>query len=112
MCRHHNWCATGRRAEPCGCVRRNAARNEPERLPFVRLPGGGWAGVPGEDMLVYLGFGRPRFRRLFLPPDQEFTVDVIDTWAMTTERLPGTVRGLCTVPLPGRQWLALRITRA
>lgn len=100
----------------------------PARIGFLReltssMPGGvlepiasdwdaPWAGVPGEDMLVYLGFGRSRFRRLFLPPDQEFTVDVIDTWAMTSERLPGTVRGLCTVPLPGRQWLALRITRA
>jgi hypothetical protein len=70
-----------------------------------------WAGVAGEDMLVYLGFGRPRFRRLFLPPGQEFTVDVIDTWAMTVERLPTSVRGVCTVPLPGRPWLALRITR-
>jgi hypothetical protein len=69
------------------------------------------AGVAGEYYLVYVGGGRqPRSRSLRLPPGRVYRVEVIDTWNMTIETLPGTVAGTCTVPLPGREFMALRLT--
>jgi hypothetical protein len=69
-----------------------------------------WAGVAGQYYLLYLGFGQPRYRNIVLPPGQEYVVDVIDTWNMTVERLEGTVEGFFQVPLPGRQFMAVRVT--
>jgi hypothetical protein len=37
---------------------------------------------------------------------------VIDTWNCTVEALPGTFGGRFRVPLPGREHMALRLTRA
>jgi hypothetical protein len=69
-----------------------------------------WGGVAGRYLIGYFGFNRPRFRNVVLP-EGEFAVDVIDTWAMTVERLPGTYRSTVRVPLPGRQYMAVRCTR-
>lgn len=66
------------------------------------------AGVPGRYMLFYYGFNQPRFRRFLWDPDTEYTVDVIDTWDMTVQRLPGHVSGRFTIELPGRPYIALR----
>ena len=38
-----------------------------------------------------------------------YEVDVIDTWEMTIEPLPGTFRNAAQIPLPGKPYLALRI---
>lgn len=43
-----------------------------------------------------------------LPEGRRYTVDVLDTWGMTIERLPETVEGSATIPLPARQFMALR----
>ena len=59
----------------------------------------------------YFGFGRPRYRDVAMPAATRWTVDVIDTWAMTVERLPGTFEGSFRVPLPGREYMALRLSR-
>lgn len=67
-----------------------------------------WAGVAGEHLLLYFGFNRPRFRTVRLPEGRRYTVDVLDTWGMTIERLPETVEGSATIPLPARQFMALR----
>jgi hypothetical protein len=61
--------------------------------------------------LLYFGVSRPAWWELKLPEDREFHVDVIDTWDMRTERLPGTFRGICTVTLPGKSYMALRMKR-
>jgi hypothetical protein len=45
-----------------------------------------------------------------LPPGSAYRVEVIDTWDMTIESRPGTVQGECTVPLPGREFMAIRLT--
>ncbi|WP_200826293.1 DUF5605 domain-containing protein [Microbacterium timonense] len=66
------------------------------------------AGIPGRYMLFYYGFNQPRFRRFLWDPDVAYTVDVIDTWNMTIERLPEPVRGRFTIELPGRPYMALR----
>ena len=69
-----------------------------------------WGGVADRYAVVYFGFNRPRFRTVTLPPGQRVHVDVLDTWQMTVERLPGTFEGTFTVPLPARQYMALRLT--
>ncbi|UYO96550.1 DUF5605 domain-containing protein [Microbacterium sp. M28] len=66
------------------------------------------AGIPGRYMLFYYGFNQPRFRRFLWDPETEYTVDVIDTWNMTIQRLPGHVTGRFTIDLPGRPYMALR----
>lgn len=99
----------------------------PSRIGFLRevmaaLPGGvldpapsdwdvPWAVSPDASVhLLYLGGSQPRFRTLVLPPGRDVVVDVIDTWAMTVERVPGVHRGFMTVPLPGQPFMAVRLT--
>jgi len=41
-------------------------------------------------------------------PDGEFELDVIDTWGMTVDTLPGAHSGVTRVDLPGRQFMAIR----
>jgi hypothetical protein len=54
---------------------------------------------------------QPQLRDIALP-DRDFTIDVIDTWNMTIERLPGTWRGVTRIPLGGRQYMAIRAVAA
>jgi hypothetical protein len=68
------------------------------------------AGRPGEYYLEFYGFGQPLFRDLTLPPGRAYRADVIDTWNMTIDPLPGTYAGACRVPLPGHDFIALRMT--
>lgn len=67
------------------------------------------AGVDGEYYLYYFGFNQPTYRRFLLDPAVEYTVDVIDTWGMTVTRLEGTYSGRFRIPLPGRQFIAVRL---
>lgn len=67
------------------------------------------AGVPGEYELWYFGCHQPLFRTLTLPTDRHYRVDVIDTWGMTVDTLPGTFSGISRIPLPGREFMALRV---
>jgi hypothetical protein len=68
-----------------------------------------WGGA--EDHRVgYFGFNRPRFRSVMLP-EGDWTIDVIDTWNMTVDRVPGIHRGSARVELPGRQFMAVRLIR-
>jgi Domain of unknown function (DUF5605) len=69
------------------------------------------AGVAGDYYLIYVGGGRqPRSHVLRLPPGRAYRVEVIDTWNMTIQAVPGTFEGTCTVPLPGLEFIALRLT--
>ena len=68
-----------------------------------------WGGT-ATHRVGYFGFNRPRFRTVMLT-DGEWTIDVIDTWNMTMERVPGTHRGTARVELPGRPFMALRTVR-
>ena len=99
----------------------------PERIGFLRQiledgPEGGldtinfgWdvacAGQEGAYYLVYFGRYRPKVRDLPLPEGSQFKIDVIDTWEMTITPLAGTFEGKCTVELPGKPHIALRIRR-
>ncbi|MGN6403677.1 DUF5605 domain-containing protein [Sinomonas sp.] len=67
-------------------------------------------GSAGRCEIVYFGFNRPRYRTLVVPPGASCTVDVIDTWNMRIHRLDGVRRGIFRVELPGRQYMAVRLT--
>lgn len=69
-------------------------------------------GVEHEYLLYYFGFNQPTYRRFLLDPATSYTVDVIDTWGMTVKRLEGTYAGRFTIPLPGRQYMAVRLEAA
>ncbi|HWS57810.1 MAG TPA: DUF5605 domain-containing protein, partial [Actinotalea sp.] len=103
--------------------------SSPARIAFLRevleaVPGGVLDPAPsdwdvpwsvsrdGSTHVLYLGGSQSRFRTIVLPAGRAVVVDVLDTWEMTTERLPGVHRGLATVPLPGRPFIALRLTAA
>ena len=101
--------------------------SSPERIAFLAgimadAPGGvlepldlEWdstsAGVEGEYYLYYYGFNRPSFRRFFHDPEIDWEVDVIDTWNMTVQTLPGVVAGRFVVDLPGQPYIAVRLRR-
>jgi hypothetical protein len=70
------------------------------------------AGIPGRYVLTYFGSHQPRFRRFLWDPAVAYTVDIIDTWNMTVDRLPGTFSGRFTIELPGRPFIALRFQAA
>ncbi|WP_102194624.1 DUF5605 domain-containing protein [Microbacterium aurantiacum] len=70
-----------------------------------------WGGVEGRVRVGYFGFNRPRFRNILLG-EGEWAIDVIDTWNMSVEPVPGThSEGSLRVELPGRQFMAVRATR-
>ena len=85
-------------------------------------------GKMGRLYLRYFGEDAPREWTVDLPRDEleggeRFEVDVIDTWNMTLDTLPGVFimarknryffhdPARPTVSLPGRQWMAVRVRR-
>jgi hypothetical protein len=68
-------------------------------------------GVAGEYELLYYGFNQPSFRWVDLPDGGSYAIDVIDTWNMTVERVADRASGRVGVDLPGRQSMAVRLTR-
>ena len=100
--------------------------SSPERMGFLDriiadAPGGvldqlpsdwdvPWGGVAGRYVIGYFGFNRPSFRNIVLA-EGEWEVDVIDTWNLTVETVPGVHRGTVRVELPARQFIAVRLRR-
>jgi hypothetical protein len=68
-----------------------------------------WGGVPGRYMVLYFGSHRPRSRDVTIPTGVTVEVDVIDTWNMTVEKLPGIHSGRVHVALPARPYIAIRL---
>ncbi|MCX7522694.1 DUF5605 domain-containing protein [Microbacterium sp. STN6] len=68
-----------------------------------------WGGAGDEYRIVYFGFNRPSYRDVVAKRGIRYRVDVIDTWNMTIETLPGTFEGSFRVPLPARQYMAVRL---
>ncbi len=62
-----------------------------------------------DDVVLYFGFFRPAYRDLELPEGKTYTIDVVDTWNMTVETLPGTYTGKVRVDLPSRQYMLLHV---
>ncbi|MEK3713503.1 DUF5605 domain-containing protein [Paenibacillus sp. FSL R7-0333] len=99
----------------------------PERIAFLRRvleegPSEGlnplpseWdlprAGVEDEYVLYYFGFNRPKFRQFTMNPEFRYKVELLDTWNMTVDELAGSYQGTFRVDLPGRTYMAVRMTR-
>jgi hypothetical protein len=66
-------------------------------------------GVDDEYILISFGAGRPRLRTVTVPEGRTAQIDVIDTWNMTVEPVPGIHSGAVTVDLPARSYIAIRI---
>lgn len=64
----------------------------------------------GEYEIHYYGFGRPSFRNFHKDEGVSWRVEVIDTWEMTVTDL-GVFSGSFRVPLPGKEYMAIRLTR-
>ncbi|KTS05805.1 DUF5605 domain-containing protein [Microbacterium testaceum] len=64
----------------------------------------------GSVRVAYFGFNRPRFRNVVLG-EGDWAIDVIDTWNMTIDRVDGIHSGTARVELPGRQFVAVRLSR-
>ena len=60
--------------------------------------------------LYYYSFMRPSFRDFYFDDDTSFTVRVIDTWNMTITDA-GVHSGKFRIALPGREYMAVRLTR-
>ncbi|WP_325050187.1 DUF5605 domain-containing protein [Cohnella faecalis] len=102
--------------------------SSPDRIAFLRRiveesPGGvldplpsDWdvpcAGVKDDYYLYYFGFNQPKFRNMNRKAGIHYRVEIIDTWNMTVETLPGTYEGSFRIELPGTQYMAVRLTRA
>ncbi|WFR55704.1 DUF5605 domain-containing protein [Anaerocolumna sp. AGMB13025] len=64
----------------------------------------------GAYAIHYYSLFRPGFRTFSFPPDQEYEVEVIDTWNMTIEKM-GPFLGKCKITLPGKEFMAIRIIK-
>jgi len=84
------------------------------------------AGKEGEYYLYYLGYSQPAELYLALPPGGPYSIDIIDTWNMTINRIQGEFLGVSTIKslntpwewegmvkiqMPGKPYIALRIMR-
>ncbi len=73
------------------------------------LPGAILGGVQSY-YLVYYGFNRPNLAEFYFDEETEFHIQVIDTWEMTiTEK--GIGKGNFSVPLPGKEYMAIRLIK-
>ena len=65
---------------------------------------------PDAYEIHYFGFCRPSFRTFRKDPQAQYRVEVIDTWNMTVTDM-GVFSGKFRIPLPGREYMAVRIRR-
>ncbi|SET22722.1 DUF5605 domain-containing protein [Paenibacillus sp. NFR01] len=69
------------------------------------------AGIEDEYYLYYFGFNRPKFREFRMTPGVAYKVELLDTWNMNIEELPGRYEGNFRIDLPTRMYMAIRMTR-
>jgi hypothetical protein len=60
--------------------------------------------------LIYLGFNQPSYKSLYFDDDNEYSVEIIDTWDMTITDA-GRFKGKFKIKLPGKKYIALRIKK-
>ena len=90
----------------CGLKRGQGSFDETVAVPD------GAAGMMGDGAgyeIHYYGFGRPSFRD-FVKPEGQWRAEVIDTWEMTVTDA-GVHSGRFRIPLPGKEYMAVRLTR-
>jgi hypothetical protein len=62
--------------------------------------------------LTYFSDARPKFRTVRVPQGMRAKIDIIDTWGMTIEELPGIHESDVRVDLPARPYIAVRVRAA
>jgi hypothetical protein len=67
------------------------------------------AGQARAYYLLYFGVHQPARVMLNLPTDVRYRVDILDTWEMTSTSAAYTVTGQCTLDLPGKPYIAVRV---
>ena len=95
-------------------LRQVLEKSPPEGLePVQGIVQGGFpcAGKGGGFYLIYCGLYQPGELFLHLPEGQ-WIIDILDTWEMDVETLPGIYTGDVQVPLPGKPYMALRLRRS
>ncbi len=65
----------------------------------------------GQYYFFYFSIWRPSFRQIWIDDTTWFDVEIIDTWNMTINRC-GRYRGRFELPLPGRQYIGIRLKRS
>ncbi|MGB4657844.1 MAG: DUF5605 domain-containing protein [Mobilitalea sp.] len=65
---------------------------------------------PYNFYLFYYGFNRPSFRNYYFDDSSEYKVELLDTWEMTITEI-GKFKGRFTVQMPGKEYMAVRITK-
>ncbi len=61
--------------------------------------------------LFYYGIHRPTFRWFDMGNEDDYDVEILDTWNMTV-RFAGRFRGRFRIELPGREYMAVRMRKA
>jgi hypothetical protein len=69
-------------------------------------------GKPGDYYLYYFGTEKPISWRFQLPENVKYEIELISTWEMTIHKLDGIFSGTFELSLPGKEYQAVRITRA
>ncbi len=64
----------------------------------------------GDYYFLYFSLWRPSFRQVYVDDETEFAVDVVDTYDMTITPI-GRFKGRFDVPLPGKQYMGIRLRR-
>jgi hypothetical protein len=67
------------------------------------------AGTDGTPHLIYSSIYQPALMHLKLPEGKRFRADIIDTWEMTIAPAGKTYEGECTLELPGKPHVAIRL---
>lgn len=68
-------------------------------------------GVEKEYYLFYYSFFQPCAGHMRLPEEYEYHAEVIDTWNMTREFLPGSYSGDTIIQLPSKPYMLVRFVR-
>ena len=101
---------TGEAPSRIAFLARIAAESPSGRLePLSTGIRGKRAGVGGRYELQYLGLAQPRVLTTHVPAGTRAYIDVLDTWGMTIETLPGLQEGSVAVPLPAKPYMAIRM---
>lgn len=61
--------------------------------------------------LIYMGFNQPSFKSFHFDDENEYNVEIIDTWNMTITNA-GKHKGKFKIKLPSRQYMAIRVKKA
>jgi hypothetical protein len=69
------------------------------------------AGSAPDYFIHYFGNSQPGARVVNLPDEFNYTIEVIDTWNMTIQKIDGKFSGTVRVPLPRKKYMALRIKK-